>query len=83
MKKWYQWFYLSLAFFACGIVNYFSGRSILAAVLQVSVTFILGFLQFLCDQKGDTGKKVFKYICIAVSALLAIWILYMLISLLV
>ena len=83
MKKCYQWFYLSLVFCACGIVNYFAGRRIFAAVMQVSITFILGFLQFLCDQKGDTGKKVFKYICIAVSALLAIWILYMLISLLV
>ncbi len=62
MKKWYQWFYLSLAFLVGGIVNYFAGKRIVAAVMQVCITLILGFIQFLCDQNGDKGKKVFKYI---------------------
>ena len=83
MKKWYQWFYLSLAFLAGGIVNYFAGKRIVAAVMQVCITLILGFIQFLCDQNGDKGKIVFKYISIAVSALLVIWILYMFASFLV
>jgi hypothetical protein len=82
MKKWYQWFYLSLIFAIGGILSYFDGRGITAAIIQISITVILGFTQFLCDQKGETGKKVFKYISIAAIAILIIWMIYLALSIL-
>ncbi|MBR3929811.1 MAG: hypothetical protein IKJ65_12515 [Clostridia bacterium] len=80
MKKWYQWFYLSLAFAIGGILNYFDGKRIITAVIQVSITVILGFIQFLCDQKGEKGKKVFKYISIVAIAILIVWMIYLVLS---
>ena len=80
MKKWYQWFYLSLAFTVGGILNYLDGRQITAAIIQVSITVALGFIQFFCDQKGEKGKKVFNYISIAAIVLLIIWLLYLVFS---
>ncbi len=82
MKKWYQWFYLSLGFAVGGIVNYLDGRQIIAAVIQVGITLTLGFIQFLCDKKGEKGKKVFNYISIAAIVLLIIWLIYLLLSVL-
>ncbi len=56
MKKWYQWFYLSLAFTVGGILNYLDGRQIIAAIIQGSITVALGFIQFFCDQKRRKGQ---------------------------
>ena len=80
MKKWYQWFYLSIVFAIGGIINYFDGRQIIAAIVQVSITVVFGFIQFLCDRKGEKGKKVFKYISIAAIILLIIWMIYLVLS---
>ena len=80
MKKWYQWFCLSLVFAVGGILNYLDGRQIIAAVIQVSVTVIFAFIQLLCDKKGEKGKKTFKYISIGTIALLIIWLLYLVFS---
>lgn len=78
MKKWYQWFYLSLAFAFGGILNHFSGRSWIAAVIQVSITVILGLIQFFCDRKGEKGRKAFRYISMVTAVLLALWLVYLL-----
>jgi len=80
MKKWYQWFYLSLAFTVGGILNYLDGGQIIASIIQVSITVALGFIQFFCDQKGEKGRKVFKYICIVVCILLIILLIYLVLS---
>ena len=80
MKKWYQWFYLSLAFAVGGLWNYLDGKQIVAAVIQVSITVIMAFIQLFCDKKGKKGKKVFKHICIGIIALLVIWMISLLIS---
>ena len=80
MKKWYQWFYLSLGFAVGGILNYFDGKRIIGAIISVSITLILGFIQFLCDKKGEKGKKAFKYLSIAVIILLIVWIIYIVLS---
>jgi len=82
MKKWYQWFYLSLAFTVGGILNYLDGRQITAAIIQVSITVALGFIQFFCDQKGEKGKKVFNYISIVAIVSLIIWLIYLVLSVL-
>ena len=80
MKKWYQWFYLSIVFAIGGIINYFDGRQIIATIVQVSITVVFGFIQFLYDRKGEKGKKVFKYISIAAIILLIIWMIYLVLS---
>lgn len=80
MKKWYQWFYLSAGFALGGVVNYFDGKRIVASVMQVSITVILGFIQFFCDEKGEKGKKVFKYISIVTIILLVIWLAFLIFS---
>ena len=77
MKKWYQWFYLSLGFAVGGILSFLDGKRIIASVLQVSITFVLAFVQFLCDEKGEAGKKTFKYISIFVTVLLVLWLLFL------
>jgi len=75
MKKWYQWFYLSLGFAAGGIINYFDGKQTTGALIQVSITVAFGFLQFFCDRKGERGRKVFQRISTAVIVLLVIWLI--------
>ena len=57
MKKWYQWFYLSLAFAIGGILNYIDGRQIIASVIQVCITLALALIQFLCDKKEKRARK--------------------------
>lgn len=76
MKKWYQWFYLSIGYAIVGVNNYFNGKEIISAIVLVSLGVALGFIQFLCDRKGEKGKKVFKYISITAIILLIIWIIY-------
>lgn len=78
MSKWYLWFILSGVFALGGILNYFEGRSILAAVIQVSMTVLLAFLQLFCDRMGEKGKKLFRYICIALCIALCLTILLLL-----
>ena len=80
MKNWYQWFYLSLGFAIGGLLNYFEGKRISAAVIQVSITMILGFIQFFCEKQGKQGKKVFTYISIAAIVLLVIMLIYLVLS---
>jgi len=80
MKKWYQWFYLSLAFAVGGILNYFGGRQITAAIIQVGLTAALGFVQFFCDKKDEKGRKIFRYICIVMCILLIASLVYMVLS---
>ena len=75
MKKWYQWFYLAIGFAIGGIVNYFDDRQTIAPVIQVGIAVALGFIQFFCERKGETGKKVFKYISIVMLILLVISLL--------
>ncbi len=72
MKKWYQWFYLSIIFAVGGIINYLNDKQIIAAIIQVGITFILAFTQFICEKKGERGKKAFKYISIAILFLLIV-----------
>ena len=72
MKKWYQWFYLAIGFTIGGIVNYFDDRQTIAPVIQVCIAVALGFIQFFCERKGETGKKAFKYISIVTLILLMI-----------
>ena len=82
MKKWYQWFYLSIVFAIGGIINYFDGRQIIAAIVQVSITVAFGFIQFFCDRKGEKGKKAFRYISIFAIVLLIVWLIYLVFSML-
>lgn len=82
MKKWYQWFYLSLGFAVAGISNYIDGRQIIASVFQVCITLALAFIQFLCDKKGEKGKKTFHYISIVAIILLIVGLIYLVFSML-
>ena len=82
MKKWYQWFYLSLGFAVGGMINYLEDKQIVAAVIQVGITLTFGFIQFHCDKKGEKGKKVFNYISIVAIVLLIIWLIYLVFSVL-
>lgn len=77
MKKWYQWFFLSIILGFCGVLNYLDGKSIIAAIIQVPVTAILGIAQFICQKKGEAGKKAFGYISSAAIALLIGTMIYL------
>ena len=61
-NQWYLWFLMALCWVIGGIINYFDGRSILAAVLQVSVTVFMAVAQLLCERHGEKGKRIFRYI---------------------
>jgi len=80
MKKWYQWFYLSIAFAVGGFINYLDGKGITSLVIQVGITIVLAFIQFLCDKKGEKGKKAFHLISISIILFLIGWIIYLLIN---
>ena len=77
MKKWYQWFYLALGFAAGGMLNHFDGRSFAPSFLPVTISLILALIQFLCEKKGEKGKKVLKYLSVAVIILLLLWVLFL------
>lgn len=72
MKKWYQWFYLSIAFAIGGMINYLTHRQITAAILQVTITVSLGFIQLFCDRKSEKGQKIFNFILAGAIILLTI-----------
>lgn len=80
MKKWYYWLTFSLIFAVGGVVNYLDGRQIIASVLQVGLTVILAFTQLFCQRKGEKGKKVFHYICIAAILLLILLVGYLIMA---
>ena len=78
MKKWYQWFYVALGFAVGGVINYCQGKQIIASVIQVSCMVIMAMIQFFCDQKGEKGKKAFRYISIGIIVAAVIWLIYIL-----
>ena len=78
MKKWYQWFYLSIGYAIVGVRNFFNGKEIISAIVLVSLGVALGFIQFFCNRKGEKGQKAFKYISMTAIILFIIWIIYVL-----
>jgi len=78
MKKWYYWLFLSLLFAIGGILNCLDGEKMITAFLPAIGTTLLAIIQFLCDKRGETGKKAFKYICIGIIVLLAVFLIYLL-----
>lgn len=60
MYKWYQWFYLSICFAIGGVINYFNGKGITAAIAQY-------FLQLFSSYATVKAKKAGKYLSISVS----------------
>lgn len=80
MRKWYLWLLLAGVFAIGGLLNYWEGRSITAAIIQVIVTVLMAVVQYFCDKKGEKGKKVFQYISASVMVLLVIWLLALILS---
>lgn len=80
MKKWYLWLVLALVFAIGGVVNYIDGRSVIAQVIQVSISIILAVIQLLCERKGEKGKKVFNYIAMVLAIIIGIWIIAMIVG---
>ena len=66
MKRWYLWFVLAVGWGIAGIINYFDGKQIIFPVIAVGLFVFTGVTQFICEQKGEKGKKVFRYISIGV-----------------
>lgn len=79
MKKWYFWFIFTLIWVVCGIINYFDGQSIIGPIVVVILSIFLGLAQLICDQKGEKGKKAFRYLSIGVIALVCLTVLILLI----
>lgn len=82
MYRNWSWALLSGAWVLAAILNIFDRRSsivigydILAAVLFAG----LGVTQYFCDKKGEKGKKIFNWICIAAAVLIVLSILLLLI----
>ena len=66
MKRWYLWFVLSGIQVIGGIINYFDGKTIIGSLIGVGIFSFMGITQFICERKGEKGKKVFRYISIGV-----------------
>ena len=79
MKKWYFWLVLALIWVLGGVINYFDRRSITSSIVVASILTFLGLAQLICDQKGEKGKKVFRYLSIGVIALVCLAVLILLI----
>ena len=80
MKKnqWYHWFLMAICWVIAGIINYFDGKSIVAAIIGTLLFTALGITQLLCEKHGEKGKKVFRYICIGTLVLLVVAMLCLL-----
>ncbi len=65
MKKWYFWIILAGVWAIAAVVNAVDGRNffVIGYNLFAAVVFILlAVFQCICDQKGDKGKKIMRYI---------------------
>ena len=80
MKEWYHWFFMTLCYVGVGIINYCSGRQIIYAVIAVSLTTALAFVQYFCDKRGEKGKRIFRYVCIGIIAILTVWLISLVIT---
>lgn len=78
MKRWYLWFVLAGIQVIGGIINYFDGKQIIASVIAAGLFVFMGVTQFICERKGEKGKKVFRYISIGVIIALVALILCLL-----
>ena len=81
MKKWYLWLIVALICAVGGVINYFDARSIASSIVLVSIYTFIGFAQLICDKKGETGQKVFRYISTVVLVLTILAVLILLIVL--
>lgn len=66
MKRWYLWFILAGIQVIGGIINYFDGKTIIGSLIGVGIFSFMGITQFICERKGEKGKKIFRYISIGV-----------------
>ena len=68
-SKWYHWILISLCWVVGGIINYYDGKNIVAAIIGTLLFIALGIAQLLCEKHGEKGKKMFRYISIGVLVL--------------
>ena len=83
MKKWYMWLVLGGIWVLAGTVNWFEHRPLTVIIYNLfaaALFFFLGAMQYFCDKKGESGKKIMKLIYI--SALLAM-VIFLVIVLLI
>lgn len=79
MKKWYQWLYFVL-FMVVNLMledfQYFKNPNVIAIYygVMIGIMIILSVLQYVCDQKGEKGRKVFRYVINIVILLLVVFL---------
>ncbi len=64
MKKWYYWLVFAGIWLIGGILNCVEGTSIVPTLPPCTIFLILALSQWICDKRGEKGKKFFRYICI-------------------
>lgn len=83
MKQWWMWFLQSGIWILVTIFNILDKRSSVLIgwnILAVILFTLLGVIQYVCDKKGEKGKRVFKKICIGAIVIIVIVFLLILIA---
>ena len=75
MRKSWWWFVLSGVWIFTTVLNILDNRSSIVIgfnVFSVILFTLLGITQYLCDKKGEQGKRIFNWICAGASAILVL-----------
>ena len=75
MKKWWQWFLLTLVWLATALLNLRAHRStaVIGYNLGIAGFFaVLAVVQYVCDRHGEKGKRIFNRIAFLSTLLLVL-----------
>lgn len=83
MPTWWFWLILSGLWLLTGILHAANGRTGIVLILYFSAALlsaVLGLSKRFCDQRGAAGKRIFCIVGIFCAALLALLLLFLLLT---
>lgn len=83
MKEWVRWLILDICWIVITVMNIVKGqksKNVIILDIAISVMFsLLVLAQYICDKKGERGKKVMKVLtvvaCVVVAFMFALFLM--------
>lgn len=83
MKEWVRWLILDICWIVITVMNIVKGQKgknvIIADVAIIGLFSVLVLAQYLCDKKGERGKKVMKALtavaCVIVALMFVLFLM--------
>ena len=75
MKKWWQWFLLTLVWLTTALLNLRAQRSMAVIGYHLGIAgffALLAIVQYVCDRRGEKGKRIFNRIALISTLLLVL-----------